>query len=53
LLLPPLLLLLLAGVFDMAYNFEAIRFTQAANFTGLPALVLPGGRVMGMSLPVG
>ncbi|WIA22970.1 hypothetical protein OEZ85_001331 [Tetradesmus obliquus] len=41
------------GVFDMAYNFSAIRFTQAANFTGLPALVLPGGRLMGMSLPVG
>ncbi|WIA22971.1 hypothetical protein OEZ85_001331 [Tetradesmus obliquus] len=40
-------------VFDMAYNFSAIRFTQAANFTGLPALVLPGGRLMGMSLPVG
>jgi Asp-tRNA(Asn)/Glu-tRNA(Gln) amidotransferase A subunit family amidase len=42
-----------AGVFDMAYNFAAIRFTQAANFTGLPALVVPGGRQMGMSLPVG
>jgi Asp-tRNA(Asn)/Glu-tRNA(Gln) amidotransferase A subunit family amidase len=48
-----MLLLLPAGVFDMAYNFAAIRFTQAANLTGLPALVLPGGRQMGMSLPVG
>jgi hypothetical protein len=42
-----LLLLLLLAL------YEKHSCTLVAYFTGLPALVLPGGRQMGMCLPVG
>eukprot|EP00879_Flechtneria_rotunda_P002196 GHRR01002382.1.p1 GENE.GHRR01002382.1~~GHRR01002382.1.p1 ORF type:complete len:694 (+),score=228.48 GHRR01002382.1:133-2214(+) len=41
------------GVYDLKSTVETIRFSQAANFLGLPALVLPGGRERGMGMPVG
>jgi Asp-tRNA(Asn)/Glu-tRNA(Gln) amidotransferase A subunit family amidase len=39
-------------VYDPSSTLEMVRFTQAANVTGLPALVLPGGRQLA-GLPVG
>lgn len=42
-----------SGVFDAATTLELVRFTQAANLTGLPALVMPGGRQLTGFLPVG
>jgi Asp-tRNA(Asn)/Glu-tRNA(Gln) amidotransferase A subunit family amidase len=41
------------GVFDPSGTLETVRFTQAANMTGLPAVVLPGGRQLSGFLPVG
>eukprot|EP00775_Hariotina_reticulata_P011509 gene11509-11652_t len=42
-----------SGVYDASGMMTTLRFMQAANLTGLPALVLPAGRKMNISLPVG
>ncbi|KAF8066373.1 hypothetical protein HT031_002697 [Scenedesmus sp. PABB004] len=41
------------GVYDPPANLAACRFTQAANLTGLPGLVVPAGRQAGVAMPVG
>jgi hypothetical protein len=51
----PLLLALFclaAGSYNPSATYETVRFTLAANFTGLPAVVLPAGRQMGCNLPI-
>lgn len=40
-------------MYNPAATYESVRFTLAANFTGLPAIVLPAGRQMGSALPIG
>jgi Asp-tRNA(Asn)/Glu-tRNA(Gln) amidotransferase A subunit family amidase len=44
---------LAAGSYNPSATYETVRFTLAANFTGLPAVVLPAGRQMGCNLPIG
>jgi Asp-tRNA(Asn)/Glu-tRNA(Gln) amidotransferase A subunit family amidase len=41
------------GVYDASGMLANMRFMQAANVTGLPALVMPAGRRNNLTLPVG
>eukprot|EP00878_Enallax_costatus_P006485 GHUV01006799.1.p1 GENE.GHUV01006799.1~~GHUV01006799.1.p1 ORF type:complete len:531 (+),score=146.49 GHUV01006799.1:664-2256(+) len=41
------------GVYDLAATLKIIQYMQPANLLGYPALVMPGGRQMGIGLPIG